>query len=97
MRIFLRRLFGTSKHHQQEEERFRENLEKLEARGKELDELGKQLDCIGVESTKKQAALTTTALSLNKTINKSQSVQAVLEEEDDDEERSSGEQSSVSI
>ncbi len=97
MKAFLMRLFGTAEQKKSdEEERFKENLKKLEDREKELDALGDQIEDMEKSSKKKSTTLTTTCIDFTTTINKNitpPDMPAAKAEETDDQgdERHSGE------
>lgn len=97
MKAFLMRLFGaTEQKRSEEEERFKENLKRLEDREKELDALGDQIEDMEKSSKKKSTTLTTSCIDFTTTINKnitpSDLPAAKVEEADDQEdERHSGE------
>ncbi len=98
---FLRRLVGSSAKQQEEEQRFKDNLKKLEEQEEELDEVAFQLDRIQKEAESKQSALSTTMVEFENTVRlttemPSASIQEVIEKakaagNDEEEERPSGE------
>ena len=97
MKAFLMRLFGaTEQKSSEEEERFKENLKKLEDRERELDALGDQIEDMEKSSKKKSTTLTTTCIDFTTTISKGttppdMSAVKVEETDDQDDERHSGE------
>ncbi|MCH7621356.1 MAG: hypothetical protein IH870_05605 [Chloroflexi bacterium] len=96
--LFLKRLLGTTEQAQEENDRFKRNLRKLEDREKELEALSQQLDEVSAQSEKKQECLSTTHLDLAETMSKTISFPPTLDEADEqeDKERSSGEYSPIS-